>query len=58
METNNIESDLTLSQKFFLEKVKMDMERMTKADLQEYIIKLMTLSYAKDKLWLSMLMNK
>lgn len=57
METNNIESDLTLSQKFFLEKVKMEMERMTKADLQEYIIKLLELQYKKDKMWLRLCIN-
>jgi len=54
---NNLDPslDLTLSQKFFLEKVKIDMERMTKADLQEYVIKLMELQYRKDRMWLTLL---
>jgi hypothetical protein len=54
---NNLDPslDLTLSQKFFLEKVKLDMERMTKADLQEYVIKLMELQYRKDRMWLTLL---
>ena len=54
---NNLDPslDLTLSQKFFLEKDKIDMERMTKADLQEYVIKLMELQYRKDRMWLTLL---
>ena len=50
-----IDLELTLSQKFFLEKVKMEMDRMTKADLQEHIIQLIELQYRKDKMWLALL---
>lgn len=56
MEDDTLE--LTLSQKFFIEKLKIEMERMTKSDLQEHIINLVTLQYRKDKLWLKLIMNK
>lgn len=53
MENDTLE--LTLSQKFFIEKIKLEMERMTKAELQERIVDLITLQYQKDRMWLQLL---
>lgn len=53
MENENLE--LSLSQKFFIEKIKMEIDGMTKAQLQEHIINLITLQYQKDKMWLKLL---
>jgi len=49
-----LDLELSLSQKFFLEKVKMEMEGMSKLQLQEKIIELITLQYQKDKMWIKL----
>lgn len=52
---NTTDIELTLSQKFFIEQIKIEMANMTKEQLQGKIVELITLQYLKDKMWLTLL---
>jgi hypothetical protein len=50
--------ELTLEQKFFLEKVKIDMEKMSSEQLKSVILEMMEYMYRKDQMWCKLLMSK
>lgn len=50
--------DLNLSQQFFIEKIKVEMDTMTKEQLKDHIVDLIRLQYQKDQMWLRLLNDR
>lgn len=47
----NQQETLKLHQKFFLERIKMDLKRMNREQLEEYILELHKLSFGKENMY-------